>query len=185
MIDLAYCDISKIDFNNINVNDFPQARIERIKEITDEKRKKQSIAVFALLTKLLKLNGLERVVKRLTADGFVWKDSFGEYFFSLSHSKNVVCAVISDSPVGIDVQAVDKKILAIKRRFMNTYGLIFDKNERAETVLTALWTAEEAVFKSGKDDIPVKYEKLNVNGEEYVLSVATEKDSAEIKERII
>ena len=65
---------------------------------------------------------------------------------SISHSANSICLAISDIPLGIDIEKMDKRILNVKSKFVNCeekrlYG--FDSIED----LTILWTIKECIYK--------------------------------------
>lgn len=69
--------------------------------------------------------------------------------FSLSHCKEGVCCAISDRPVGIDIEAANRKISdSVIRYSMNEceQALIRESDDPQRTFLR-LWTQKEAVLK--------------------------------------
>lgn len=112
-----------------------------------------------------------------------------KFFFSLSHSNNMVAAVVSGSPVGIDVEFKNAA------RFDKLGGKILTEREIAELFeapinlraeeLNRLWTVKEAAFKLDGDGafIPRKIQAADCNfqskliksagGEEYYLTVVS------------
>lgn len=173
MLKVAFCDINNIDFNSVDLTDFPKDRLDYINSFTNENRKNQSIAVWLLLKKTLFDLGLNSVYNRLSHKNGVWFDSKGEYFISLSHSKNIVFVAISSSFVGVDVQVVDDKILNIKRRFENIYNLQFDSDISESEKLTILWCAEESFFKANIKNGYSFYKKITNNGNNFILFLAS------------
>lgn len=71
-----------------------------------------------------------------------------EGFFSLSHSGEfAVCAYHPEKKVGVDIEFVRDKILAIQKRFMKAEELdTFADKEKVERLL-ACWCAKEAIYK--------------------------------------
>jgi len=76
-------------------------------------------------------------------------------FFSLSHSKGYICFVISQFPVGIDIEAINKK------RDFSALADVFMSNEEINTLLNTdmehetqaeyfyrIWCAKEAYYKA-------------------------------------
>jgi phosphopantetheinyl transferase (holo-ACP synthase) len=69
------------------------------------------------------------------------------FFFSFSHSKDVACCVVDEEhPVGIDVQFVSEKLLAVKSRFLHPNDFFFE--EESLEKLCQIWCMKEAVFKA-------------------------------------
>lgn len=68
--------------------------------------------------------------------------------FNISHSGEYVVCVISDKPVGIDIQKIDEYKLDVAKRVCNEKELLEIENssDRASE-FTKLWTQKEAVLK--------------------------------------
>lgn len=107
-----------------------------------------------------------------------------DFYFSLSHSNNIVAVVVAKNEVGIDVEKVELerfyKLLASK---ILTEKELVDFDNNVETI-NKLWTVKEALFKKGNDAFfnPCKIETCNekfltkvliVDGEKFYISVAT------------
>ncbi len=78
---------------------------------------------------------------------------------SISHSKQLVAIIVSESKSGIDIEIISKRILKIKDKFISSYENI---NESQES-LTIAWSTKECVFKwhqkgnlNFKDDILIR-----------------------------
>src|SRR5690606_19129464 len=65
--------------------------------------------------------------------------------FSISHSFSYVAAVMSDKPVGVDVQVFTDKIARLQQKFLSAGEQAFFQNDPRQ--LTLAWTAKEAAFK--------------------------------------
>ena len=115
------------------------------------------------------------------------------FFFSLSHSKDAIAVAISDSPIGIDIEHVDKNRSArIANRIMTPEEYShYDAlgNDDKACYLIGCWTAKEAYFKAGEskifepskilsDDGSLVTRKAELNGCEYMYSVCTEERQA-------
>ncbi len=106
------------------------------------------------------------------------------YFFSLSHSGNIVVAAVSDSPIGVDVQKIKKfedpnkfKAIILSEKEKTKYLNI--NNEK----LMKIWSLKECAFKKSNDStfIPSRYEidnlvhcdsfRLEIQKEKYILSI--------------
>lgn len=81
------------------------------------------------------------------------KDKYGkpflensDSFISLSHSGNLVAAVISSSKVGIDIQKISDKVGIIKHKFLSNEELIDCDNDLK--CFNRIWTAKEAIYKA-------------------------------------
>lgn len=74
-------------------------------------------------------------------------------FISLSHSKDICTAAVSDSPIGIDVEKNVKHNLTLATRFFSEkeqriLNGAFDKN----LAFTEIWTKKEALFKASSPE---------------------------------
>lgn len=65
---------------------------------------------------------------------------------SISHSANSICLAISDIPIGIDIEKMDKRILNVKSKFVNYEEKRFYGFDSIED-LTILWTIKECIYK--------------------------------------
>ena len=152
---------------------FPKERQEEIENCTNEKVKKHKYYVWKLLEDAIQDTfgvGLEEV--NIRKEGMRWVCD--RYYFSLSHSSKCVAVGVSTCPIGVDIQCV-KDVRDISSR-------ILCDGENGDDLIS-IFSKKEAVFKSlGKDVfspslIDTRYndvtsERLNIMGEEYVLSVA-------------
>ena len=105
------------------------------------------------------------------------KDEYGKpylindtRYISVSHSKNVVAAIISDMPCGIDIQFSSDKTARIASKFINQNEFDYI-NENKLDYYHIIWGAKEALYKSdGKRGLDFKRNliispfNINING---------------------
>ena len=63
-------------------------------------------------------------------------------YISISHSGDLVCIVISDQKIGIDLEKISEKSLRLKEKFVNPHHTKLNKEKS-----TLIWCIKEAVFK--------------------------------------
>jgi 4'-phosphopantetheinyl transferase len=110
------------------------------------------------------------------ADSDLIYDSFGKPFLkdnkhiSISHSNEFACIIISNNPVGIDIELKNEKILKNAALLFNEdFILNFKGSKNDEMSLTTFgWAIKEAIFKlipendvSFKDNILIQNFQLN------------------------
>jgi phosphopantetheinyl transferase (holo-ACP synthase) len=83
---------------------------------------------------------------------------------SFSHCSDVVGMMLSDKPVGLDIQKPTEKLLRIRERFCNSRELDLAGDSLED--LTIIWSTKEAVFKVYGENVAFG-EQMNVlwNGE--------------------
>ena len=75
----------------------------------------------------------------------------GDRHISISHSRGMICIAISDYPIGIDIQKIDRKIRNVLSWFMNPVES--DEKRRDELLRMALlWSGKEALYKLEGDN---------------------------------
>ena len=168
----------------------PAIRQQMIEQCANLLHKQQRYCVWQLLDYALR----KRCGKGVDAfdfsvdDNGKWNTDCG-VSFSLSHSGNVVAVALSDTPVGIDVEAVD-----VKRFNARLAQRILTENERAiynnvtrveqPHLLAEFWTKKESLFKrdGGKAFAPsaidtttnsVSSTNITFNDKIIVVSIAT------------
>ncbi len=115
---------------------------DRIKEIVKEK-----LGAELMIAAAMRSVGLEYMPPKYerTENGMPWCK---EAFFSVSHTKNIVCTIIGNAPVGVDVEYKRTINSGIARK-------ILSENEQAEYAaskskndfLLRHWTAKESCLK--------------------------------------
>ena len=66
-------------------------------------------------------------------------------YISISHSDDLVCIIISDKKVGMDIEQISEKSLLLKEKFINSHHTKLNKEKS-----TLIWCIKEAVFKFHK-----------------------------------
>ena len=71
-----------------------------------------------------------------------------DYYFSVSHSGNVIVFIGDNSPLGIDIEQINDGNLKIAKRFFthNEYEYIIN-SEQANIAFYKIWTSKEAYIK--------------------------------------
>lgn len=70
---------------------------------------------------------------------------------SISHSADLVAIFISNDPIGIDVENINRNIEKVTSRFLHRKEISWaEKQENPQTAKTLLWCAKEAIFKCTK-----------------------------------
>lgn len=104
---------------------------------------RRSLAARALLTELIREKYGEDCAGRLYADqnGQLHVDGMNELYVSISHSKEMVAAVLCDRPVGIDIEKIRPLSEKLKKK-------ICDPGLPTEEDHIRLWTVKEAYLKA-------------------------------------
>lgn len=109
----------------------------------------------------------------------------GQLFFNLSHCKQAIACVLSERPVGVDVESIGRYSESLARHVLSPeeFALVSSAPD-PQIPFTRLWTQKEAVVKlTGRgidDDLPnllFKYNNVSLHTEEhldkgYILTVA-------------
>ena len=110
-------------------------------------------------------------------------------YFNLSHCRQAIACVLSENPVGIDVESIGRYSESLARHVLSPeeFDLVSSAPD-PQIPFTCLWTQKEAIVKlTGRgidDDLPnllFKYNNVSLHTEEhldkgYILSVATYKN---------
>ena len=119
--------------------------------ITNKKRKKEWLATRLLL-------------KELSSECEIFYNKYGapklfKKNISISHTHKFTAVIISNSPVGIDIEKIDERALMAASKFIN---LNMHKNLTNESA-TLIWSAKECLFKLHKKGNLNYIEDLLVN----------------------
>lgn len=140
--------------------------------------RKQSVAAYLLLGRLLGETGHTLKEIEFTNSGKPFIE--GGPYISVAHSGNVVCAALSNLPIGIDAEEIGKADERVLKRFFSESEQAFIKAGDPDERFYRLWTIKEAASKlSGRGvgelssiglDIigeTVAHKKLNIHSEIY------------------
>ena len=103
--------------------------------LKSDKRKKEFLACRILLNiynKDLKISYSENGSPNLN----------NHQYISISHSGDLVCIIISDEEIGIDIEKISDKSLRLKEKFINPHHTKLNKEKS-----TLIWSIKESVFK--------------------------------------
>ena len=112
--------------------------LKLIKNITNQKRKDQSIAAKILLNYIL---------EKKTTVFYNGKAPYCKEFsnISITHSDNYAAVLLSEKKIGIDLQKEEQKIIMLKNKFLSKKN---EKNNYSTEDLHFIWTAKEAIYKT-------------------------------------
>ncbi len=166
---------------------FPIERYREISECSNPSVKREKYLVWKLLERVVKERynlDFENIMFTKNENG---KWICPDFFFSLSHSFDLLCVAISDMPVGVDVERMRDFSTRLAERVMTDdelrYGLSLDCTERDRFFLEC-WVKKESIFKM-KGDKTLSPRKINtldstaqvtssrIGKDEYLVSVAS------------
>lgn len=136
-----------------------------IENISNEVRKKERIISRFLLESLVG----KKVEVKYADSG---KPFFDGMHFSISHTKNFVAVIVSNKPVGVDIEYKSDRIFRITEKFMHPDELktLPECSEKQKFALLC-WCAKETVYKI-LDTVGVDFAEMNckINSENIFLS---------------
>ena len=128
----------------------PEERAERIRKISLEKSKRQSIAAGLLLEYVLNEHGIQG--KNLTflknTDGKPSIKEYPDFHYNLSHSAEYAALVADGCPVGIDIEELRKGYGKLAERFFSIEEAKVLKEHWSDHLFTKLWTRKESYLKA-------------------------------------
>ena len=123
------------------------------------KRRLERIACRKVLASLLQKN---KIVIEYGKNGAPLMDGF---HVSFSHSGEMVAVAISVSnPVGIDIEKIQDKIVALQSKFVTEHELTSEESKNKD-IITRVWTAKEAVYKLFSGETPDFKEQIFVKSD--------------------
>lgn len=150
-----FCDISTISEEEFNrwFQEMSPQRQDKCNRMIKELAKKQCIAADHLI-KVALGEAIDippnKVEIQLSPSGKPYVEG-NPVYFSVSHSENLVACVVSDRPVGIDVEFVRPIAPSIQERICTDAELkhlrSFKNDEERNLRFFTLWTRKEALFK--------------------------------------
>lgn len=125
----------------------PEYRKKKIESFRNPNGRRESFGAGILLQMVCRRHGRS---DQEILEGEHGKPEIEGFYFNLSHSGNMVLCVVSESPVGCDIEKIETPTLKIAKRFFteneNIYLDHFEENEKAEEFFR-LWTMKEAYVK--------------------------------------
>lgn len=103
---------------------------------------------------------------------------------SISHCDDLVVVILSDQPIGIDLQNPNPGIMRIRTKFCNKKELdVYEVTENKLDYLCKIWSAKEAVFKIFGENIPFA-EGMLVRLNKELTSLSCDLDTRGLVEKI-
>ena len=107
-----------------------------ISNYTSKKRKKEHLASRLLVNEIYP-------TKTIIYNEFGAPELNNGKHISISHSKELVAVIISDTKSGLDIEQISEKPLSIASKFVSEKNLIKLNKEKA----TLIWCLKEAIYK--------------------------------------
>lgn len=171
-------------------------RKEKVIRYKDEHRKRCTLAGEFLIRQLLSdVSGKAKETFIISADknGKLFCKNQPDLYFNISHSNDMVAAVISDEEVGIDLEVIRPYSLALTKKICNEKELLYifghlpyktepNQNVSKETMrrFFEVWTSKEAYFKCIGSGLPFlrkmkalscNFPKKKIETEDYILHI--------------
>ena len=98
---------------------------------------------------------------------------------SFSHAKKIVAVACADFPIGIDIEKIQDKIVALHSKFVSKDELTSEELKNSEAI-TRVWTAKEAVYKLFSGDVPDFREQIFVKSDKATVFLHDEVHSTKL-----
>ncbi|MDD2292778.1 MAG: 4'-phosphopantetheinyl transferase superfamily protein [Bacteroidales bacterium] len=174
-------EIAETEDQLLKLSSVPSDELEEINLLKSEARRKEKLAVRALLDEIFD----EKVYLGHHDNGRPFlENSLTE--ISISHTSRFVAIIIhKDEDLGIDIESLDRDFSAVEKKALSE-DEIDDLSERKKTLQLAIyWCAKEAIYKrmsiSGVDFAEqIEIEKFNPHDEGELEATFIHKDGTEI-----
>ncbi len=132
----------------------PLEKTRRIGQIRDHQSKLQSIIGLKLLGHGFVMLGLRKFHLKKLAFSHNKPELYNGWHFSISHSHNCICCVISkNSPVGIDVEKIRELPINLAKKY---------QLQQPNISAIVAWTRKEAVLKVHSEDKLGELKEINL-----------------------
>ena len=149
-----------------------EIRQKKVMSYKTEEDRKRSLAAGLLLEHILNERGYQGSQIAIEENGKLYLPGVDDFFFSLSHSGKYAACVISDVPVGVDIQQKRKTKANIARRFFQDEEAERIEKQSAEEqadLFFRYWTGKESYLKlkgkgilGGLDSFFVDLEEMRI-----------------------
>lgn len=175
-------EITETEEQLLALSSVPNEELEEINLLKSEARRKEKLAVRALLNEIFD----EKVYLGHHDNGRPYlQNSLTE--ISISHTNRFVAIIIHpDEDLGIDIESLDRDFSAVEKKALSE-DEIDDLSEKKKTLQLAIyWCAKEAIFKrmsiNGVDFAEqIELERFNPHDEGDLEATFTHKDGTEIE----
>ena len=192
------CDISEKDYNLSfsYMTDSRKAKIERLKNLQAKKCTLAGEWLVRLLLKKITGQAAESFVINADKNGKPYSTNAHGLHFNISHSQNMVAAVVCSKNVGVDIEAIRPVNLKLAKRMCTPHELKYifgdlpadadyEKNTNPVYVsrFLEIWTLKEAYLKykgtgiTGFEAFKVPddgFKKIKIEHKDYVMHIVTE-----------
>ena len=122
--------------------------IEQIEaQYNNPKRQREQLISHILIMHLL---GEAKAIKH-HANGMPYIDGCSDLFISISHSRKNIAVAISTTPIGIDLEEIDRKQYSLLKKYASqTEQNWVESNQDAtkkQLISAIIWSAKEAIYK--------------------------------------
>ena len=138
-----------------------------------ERDQRLCVAAYRLLQKaLLTEYGIDQApLMSYDANGKPTLIDWPDIHFSMSHCREAVACVVSDHPVGIDIESFDQYDEAVAARVMSEDEMReIQASPTPDVVFTRLWTMKESLYKLTGDDAGNNISRMLAGREQYVFN---------------
>lgn len=161
MVNIYYLKLDDFTFDNSYEKLLSDVRKEKLKKITNEDFKKQSLACELVLQYGFKEYGFDIPKQYSYLPG--GKPVCDDAYFSISHTVGAVIVAISNNPVGVDLE--NKRVIepSVARKVLTTDELAFYKNHETNEYLLDSFVRKESFFKMTGEGIGLNLTKESVD----------------------
>lgn len=127
-----------------------EKRRKRVLSYKVREEQKRSLAAGLLLEQILNERGFSGDMVVADENGKLYLPGVDDFFFSLSHSGEYAACVVSDVPVGVDIQQKRETKANIARRFFQCQEaerIEREPKERQSDMFFRYWTGKESYLK--------------------------------------
>ncbi len=184
IVDVYYAFLAKkINLSTI----YPVERISEIENCTNEKVQLEKYSVWKLLSYAFKKSFKQKIKKINFYKNWNGKWLCDYYYFSLSHTDNIVAVAVSNYPIGIDIELIKQYPFEIIKKALSDDELLeFDclnQNEKIDFFIKK-WTQKESVYKINGEEVfnpriinnfKGISNKIIINKQSFYMSIASDK----------
>lgn len=175
-------ELTDTDYRNIYRN-LKSAERNKINKILNLKHKKLCLAGYDLLAEILENEFSIAFKKLIISYNENGKPYFlnGNIYFNISHSEDYVVCVVSDKPIGIDIEKIKARNhkLVMNHYFSDLEKRYIDSSVDTLKTYWTIWTLKEAILKFYGDSIlnikninlSIKKNKIVFTTKQYNLTV--------------
>ena len=138
--------VSNFPFDIKKAEIYPELRRSQIEGCFSEKVRCEKFFAWKLLEKILREADVN--IKNISFKKLGERWDCEEFYFSISHTENIVAVAVSNFPVGIDVENSRREL-----KLAHLQNKLLQENELKLGVgFNKIWTRKEAIFKSKNID---------------------------------